>query len=59
MSLGMLRFAIALVFLYFIKLKLATAEKLCFQDIVCPPVGVRFNLPVKRLVQHKQYNTLY
>jgi drug/metabolite transporter (DMT)-like permease len=33
MSLGMLRFAIALVFLYFIKLKLAPAEKLRLKDV--------------------------
>ena len=33
MSLGLLRFAIALVFLYFIKLKLAPAEKLRIKDI--------------------------
>jgi drug/metabolite transporter (DMT)-like permease len=33
MSLGMLRFAIALVFLYFIKLKLAPAEKLRIKDV--------------------------
>jgi drug/metabolite transporter (DMT)-like permease len=33
MSLGMLRFAIALVFLFFIKLKLAPAEKLRSRDI--------------------------
>ncbi|MDR0444259.1 MAG: DMT family transporter [Treponema sp.] len=33
MSLGMLRFAIALFFLYFIKLKLAPAEKLRAKDI--------------------------
>jgi drug/metabolite transporter (DMT)-like permease len=33
MSLGMLRFAIALVFLFFIKLKLAPAEKLVLKDI--------------------------
>ena len=33
MSLGMLRFAIAIVFLYFIKLKLAPAEKLRLKDI--------------------------
>jgi len=33
MSLGMLRFAIALVFLYFIKLKLAPGEKLRIKDI--------------------------
>jgi drug/metabolite transporter (DMT)-like permease len=33
MSLGMLRFAIALVFLFFIKLKLAPAERLRSQDI--------------------------
>jgi len=33
MSLGMLRFAIALVFLFFIKLKLAPNEKLCLKDI--------------------------
>jgi drug/metabolite transporter (DMT)-like permease len=33
MSLGLLRFAIALVFLYFIKLKLAPAEKLRRRDI--------------------------
>jgi drug/metabolite transporter (DMT)-like permease len=33
MSLGMLRFAIAIVFLYFIKLKLAPNEKLCLKDI--------------------------
>jgi drug/metabolite transporter (DMT)-like permease len=33
MSLGMLRFAIALIFLYFIKLKLAPKEKLCVKDI--------------------------
>jgi drug/metabolite transporter (DMT)-like permease len=33
MSLGMLRFAIALVILYFIKLKLAPAEKLSCRDI--------------------------
>jgi drug/metabolite transporter (DMT)-like permease len=33
MSQGMLRFAIALVFLYFIKLKLAPAEKLRLRDI--------------------------
>jgi len=33
MSLGMLRFAIALIFLYFIKLKLAPNEKLRIKDI--------------------------
>jgi drug/metabolite transporter (DMT)-like permease len=33
MSLGMLRFAIAIVFLYFIKLKLAPKEKLCIKDL--------------------------
>jgi len=33
MSLGLLRFAIALVFLYFIKLRLAPGEKLCRRDI--------------------------
>jgi drug/metabolite transporter (DMT)-like permease len=33
MSLGMLRFAIALIFLFFIKLKLAPAEKLRTRDI--------------------------
>jgi drug/metabolite transporter (DMT)-like permease len=33
MSLGMLRFAIALIFLYFIKLKLAPDEKLRIKDI--------------------------
>lgn len=33
MSLGLLRFAIALVFLFFIKLKLAPAEKLNIRDI--------------------------
>ena len=33
MSLGMLRFAIAIVFLYFIKLKLAPAEKLRLKDV--------------------------
>ena len=33
MSLGLLRFAIALVFLYFIKQKLSPHEKLCRQDI--------------------------
>jgi drug/metabolite transporter (DMT)-like permease len=33
MSLGMLRFAIALIFLYFIKLKLAPSEKLRVRDI--------------------------
>jgi drug/metabolite transporter (DMT)-like permease len=34
MSLGMLRFAIALIFLYIIKMKLAPAEKLNVKDIV-------------------------
>ncbi|MDR2922158.1 MAG: DMT family transporter, partial [Treponema sp.] len=33
MSLGMLRFAIAIVFLYFIKLKLAPNEKFCIKDL--------------------------
>ena len=33
MSLGMLRFAIAIVFLYFIKLKLAPSEKLRLKDV--------------------------
>ena len=33
MSLGMLRFAIALIFLYFIKLKIAPTEKLRIKDI--------------------------
>ncbi|MCL2244637.1 MAG: DMT family transporter [Treponema sp.] len=33
MSLGMLRFAIAIVFLYFIKLKLAPAEKIRLKDV--------------------------